>query len=103
MVDSPARSPLFPDVPTFAEAGYRGVQNRVWLGLVGPAGIPKPIVSKLNSEIARIVSASAFKDQYITGLGLEAILDSPEHLAQFIRENRSRAEQLVRQSGLQAQ
>ncbi len=100
-VDSPVRSPLFPEVPTLAEAGYRGVQNRVWLGLVGPAGIPKPIVAKLNSEIARIVSVPAFKEQYITGLGLEAILDSPEHFAQFIRDNRMRAEGLVKQSGLQ--
>ena len=100
-VDGSARSPLFPDVPTLAEAGYRGVQNRVWLGLVGPAGIPRPIVDRLNSEIARTVSVPSFKAQYITALGLEAILDTPEHFAQFIKENRSRGEQLVRQSGLQ--
>lgn len=99
-VDGSARSPLFPEVPTLAEAGYRGVQNRVWLGLLGPAGIPKPIVARLNAEIARIVNVPAFKDQYIVALGLEAILDSPEHFAQFIKENRSRAEELVRQSGL---
>ena len=86
-----------------AEAAYRGVQNRVWLGLVGPAGVPKPILARLNSEVARIVSAPAFKEQYITALGLDAILDSPEHFAQFIREDRSRAQELVRQSGLQAE
>jgi len=67
---------------------------------LGPAGISKPIVARLNSEISRIVSVPAFKDQYITALGLEAILDTPEHFAQFLRENRVRGEELVRQSGL---
>jgi tripartite-type tricarboxylate transporter receptor subunit TctC len=99
-VDGTARSPLFPDVPTLAESGYRGVVNRIWLGILGPAGMPKPVVARLNSEISRIVSVPAFKEQYITALGLEAILDSPEHFAQFIRENRARGEDLVRQSGL---
>jgi tripartite-type tricarboxylate transporter receptor subunit TctC len=99
-VDGTTRSPLFPDVPTLVEAGYRGVANRIWLGILGPAGIPKPIVARLNSEISRIVSVPAFQQQYITALGLEAILDSPEHFAQFIRENRARGEELVRQSGL---
>jgi tripartite-type tricarboxylate transporter receptor subunit TctC len=99
-VDGSVRSPLFPEVPTLAEAGYRGVQNRVWLGLLGPAGIPKPVVARLHTEIARIVGVPAFRDQYIIALGLEAILDTPEHFAQFIRENRSRGEALVRQSGM---
>jgi tripartite-type tricarboxylate transporter receptor subunit TctC len=100
-VDGQVRSPLFPEVPTLAESGFRGVVNRIWLGMVGPAGIPKPIVAKLNTEIARIVGAPEFKDKYVTALGLEPVLDTPEQFAQFIRENRARGETLVRQSGLQ--
>lgn len=102
-VDGTTRSPLFPGVPTLVEAGYHGVANRIWLGIFGPAGIPKPIVAKLNSEISRIVNVPAFKERYIRALGLEDILDSPEHFAQFIKENRARAEEYVRLSGLRSE
>ena len=102
-VDGAARSPLFPEVPTLVEAGYRGVANRVWLGLFGPAGIPKPIVARINSEVARIVSDPGFKEKYIIALGLEVVLGTTEQFAQFLKEDRARAESLVRQSGLQAE
>ena len=99
-VDGNHRSPLFPDVPTLEGAGYRGEPVRVWLGMVGPAGIPKPIVAKLNSEITRIVNVPSFKERYVTGQGLEAILDTPEQFAQFLKEDRVRAEVLVKRSTL---
>jgi tripartite-type tricarboxylate transporter receptor subunit TctC len=100
-VDGAARSLLFPEVPTLVESGYRSVANRVWLGIAAPAGIPKPIVARFNSEITRIVSVPGFNEQYVTALGLEAILDTPEHFAQFLKQDRARAEKLVRQSSLQ--
>ena len=99
-VDGSSRSVLFPEVPTLEEAGYRGVPIRIWLGIVGPAGTPKPIVAKLNAEIARIAGEAAFKERYITAQGLEAVLDSPAHFAQFLKDDRQRAEKLVRGSSL---
>ena len=59
-VDSPQRSPLLPNVPTFAEAGYTGVLNRAWFGMFAPADTPKPIVAKLHAEITRIAKAPEF-------------------------------------------
>jgi tripartite-type tricarboxylate transporter receptor subunit TctC len=102
-VDSPQRSPLLPDVPTFVEAGYMGVTNRAWFGMFAPADTPKPIVAKLHTEITRIVSQPEFVQKFLVGLGLEPALNTPEEFAKFLEEDRVRAAELVRISGMQPQ
>src|SRR5260370_714201 len=52
-VDGKERSPLFPDIPTLAELGYRGNLTRVYFGLVAPTGTPKAIVEKIRAAFAR--------------------------------------------------
>ena len=99
-VDGTKRSPLLPDVPTLVESGYRGVSLRAWFGILGPAGIPKPIVTRLNSEIVRVGGQPSFRDKHLTPLGLEPVLDTPEQFAQFLGEDRTKGERLVRQAGL---
>ena len=49
------RSPALPDVPTVAEQGYPGFEAALWLGIMGPANLPKPIVDKLNAAITKIL------------------------------------------------
>lgn len=56
-VTSVERSKLFPDVPTIAEAGYRNFDAYTWLGLYAPAGTPAAIVTRLNTEVNRIMSS----------------------------------------------
>jgi tripartite-type tricarboxylate transporter receptor subunit TctC len=102
-VDSPQRSPLLPNVPTFGEVGYTGMLNRAWFGMFVPANTPRPIVDKLHAEILRIARQPEFNKKYFEGLGLEAILDTPEEFAKFIEEDRKRAAELVKISGLQPQ
>jgi tripartite-type tricarboxylate transporter receptor subunit TctC len=102
-VDSPERSPLLPNVPTFAEAGYAGVLNRAWFGMFAPGATPKPIVAKLHAEITRIVRQPEFTQKYLTGLGLEPALNTPEEFAKFLAEDRVRAAELVKISGMQKQ
>ncbi len=102
-VDGLKRSPLLPQVPTLAEAGYKGAQNRVWFGLFAPAGTPKQVIARLQSEVERVVREPDFLQKYMDGLGLEPILNSPQEFATFLREDRARAELLVRRSGLQLQ
>jgi tripartite-type tricarboxylate transporter receptor subunit TctC len=92
-----------PNVPTLTEAGYKGAQNRVWFGLFAPAGTSKPIITKLQTEVARVVREPEFTRKYMTGLGLEPILNSPEEFARLLRDDRARAELLVKRSGLQMQ
>jgi tripartite-type tricarboxylate transporter receptor subunit TctC len=102
-VDSPQRSPLLPDVPTFVEAGYTGVLNRAWFGMFAPASTPKPIVARLHAEITRIVSQPDFIQKFLVGLGLEPALNTPEEFAKFLAEDRVRAAELVKISGMQPQ
>ncbi len=101
-IDGTNRSPLFPDVPTLGEQGYKGIQLRAWFGFLAPAGTPKPIVNRLHDEIVRIASVPAFKEQYFTRLGLEPILNTPEQFAAYLKEDVAKGQRLVREAGLKA-
>ena len=61
VVGSVVRSPAMPDVPTVAEQGYPGFEAALWLGVMGPANMPRPIVDRLHKEIAAIVATPEFK------------------------------------------
>ena len=99
-VDGTSRSPLLPNVPTLAESGFRGLALRAWFGILAPAGTPKPVVARLNSEIVKAAGVPAFVEKHLTSLGLEPVLDSPDHFADFLREDIAKGEKLVRQAGL---
>jgi tripartite-type tricarboxylate transporter receptor subunit TctC len=55
------RMPQAPDVPTFAEAGLQGMEASLWFAVVGPAGLPQPIVERLNREINAVLSEPEVK------------------------------------------
>jgi tripartite-type tricarboxylate transporter receptor subunit TctC len=60
-VGTATRSPALPDVPTVAEQGYPGFEAALWLGIMGPANMPKPILDRLHKEIVAIVATPEFK------------------------------------------
>lgn len=60
-VGTAARSPALPDVPTVAEQGYTGFEAALWLGIMGPANMPRPVVDRLHKEIVAIVATPEFK------------------------------------------
>jgi len=78
------RSPLFPDVPTVAEAGVPGFEVNVWFGLQMPAGTPKAIVDQVNQQLATIYKSEEvtkrFKDQ-----GVEVVASTPEEFSNMIK------------------
>ena len=102
-VDGEARSPLLPEVPTLRELGYDGPLTRVYFGIVAPAGTGKPILAKLRDEIARIGNEATFRRQRLIEAGLEPVLDTPEDFARFLKEDRARSEQIVKEAGLAPQ
>src|SRR3954464_13282640 len=65
----PSRHPMLPEVPTTAEAGLPDVRMDTWFGLVGPPGMPKEVVTRINRELAAIVKEPAFQDK-LAKLGL---------------------------------
>jgi tripartite-type tricarboxylate transporter receptor subunit TctC len=102
-VDGMQRSPLFPDIPTLAELGYRGNLTRVYFGLVVPAGTPRPIVDKIRADVARVGSEDAFRKKQFIDRALEPVLNTPEEFARFLVEDRATSERVVKEAGLNPQ
>jgi len=100
-VTSNQRLSAMPDVPTMAEAGLKEFDFRGWIGLVAPAGTPKEVVAKLNSEVQRAITGELGKK--LVELGLDVVGGTPEQFSTFLREDIARYETLVKASGMQRQ
>jgi len=97
-ISASARLPEYPDIPTFAESGYPELVATVWFSLSGPAGLPAPIVERLNAEVRRALELSDVKEK----LRHEGIspnrLDAKEFTA-FVADELRRWGPIVRASG----
>ena len=82
-VSSRTRDALLPQVPTIDEAGVPGYQQELWFGLLGPAGMPRPILARLNSEIGRILADDETKGRWAP-IGMEPRPTSPEEFDRLI-------------------
>ena len=84
-VGTAVRSPALPDVPTVAEQGYPGFEAALWLGIMGPANMPKPVVDRLHKELAAVVATPEFKAA-MDANGAEPIASkSPEEFREMLR------------------
>jgi tripartite-type tricarboxylate transporter receptor subunit TctC len=97
-VTSKARSKVAPDVPTIAEQGYPDYNGTGWWGVVVPAGTPKPVIARLNTDIVRLLGAADVRDR-LQGQGVDIAATSPEQFGKFIREEITRWGVAVKQSG----
>jgi tripartite-type tricarboxylate transporter receptor subunit TctC len=93
-VSSDTRSPLLPEVPTFAESGLN-YPGQGWWGLAAPKGTPQPIVNKLNVEFVKLFSEPAFVD-YLNHQAVVAAPTTPAGFAEFLKEDRKAAEALIK-------
>jgi tripartite-type tricarboxylate transporter receptor subunit TctC len=98
-VTSAKRFALEPDLPTVAEAGLEGYDVDQWFAVLGPSGIPQPIVAALNREIVRIVAAPGLagklKAQYFVPAP-----STPEEMAAIVRQDIERWSKLIKQVGI---
>lgn len=97
-VTSARRSSAFPNVPTIAEMGVRDYAAETWAGLVGPPGIPRDIVNQLQTAIAKI-AARPDVQQRLSGVGSEAVGNTPEQFRQQLASERLRWAEVVKLSG----
>ena len=97
-VSGERRSPGFPDVPTVAEAGVPGYAAPTWSGVIGPAGIPRSVVDKLNAAINRAINSPAFKERF-AAIGDEPAGGSPEDFGNVIRNDSAKWREVVQRSG----
>jgi tripartite-type tricarboxylate transporter receptor subunit TctC len=92
------RFPVLPDVPTAAESGLAGMEGGIWYGLSGPAGIPRPIIDRLNKEIARLVAQPDVQERFATVGGIASPTSPRGYIDFILKENKKWAE-VVRISG----
>ncbi len=97
------RSPNFPDVPLLEETGYKGAPSRSWYGLFAPAGTPRPIIDRLNKEVARVINDPAFRARHLTARSLVPAYNTPEEFAENIKKERVVAQQVVKDAGMEPQ
>jgi tripartite-type tricarboxylate transporter receptor subunit TctC len=100
-IASTDRHPRIPDVPTMPEAGFPDVQMQQWFGLFGPAGLPAPIVAKLNAEFVKSLRGDEVKDKMLPQV-VFVIPGTPEELGAIVARDLVRLGQVVRESGAKA-
>ena len=99
-VSTLTRSPLFPNIPTIAEAGVPGYQSMTYNGISAPAGTPREVLGRLHAEIVRATQDGEFKNRFLQQ-GIEASASaSPEDFAAFVREDVARFAKLAREIGI---
>jgi tripartite-type tricarboxylate transporter receptor subunit TctC len=101
-VASPARSPLFPEVPTIGESGLPGFEFRSWFGITVPAGTPKDIVARLNAEVAKACADATVREKLVAQ-GFTVVASSPEVLARVTAEQLDRYAKLFKRAGIRAE
>ena len=97
-VSGARRSPGFPDLPTIAEAGVPGYEAGTWTGIIAPAGLPRPIVDKLNAAVNEAIHSKLFTDRFAL-IGDEPAGGTPEQFAETIQRDSARWSDVVRRSG----
>ncbi len=92
------RSPAVPEVPTIAESGVPGYEATTWNGIVAPAGTPRAIIQRLNSEINKALASTSLKEK-LALLGADPAPDTPEKFAALIRSENLKWAEVIKRSG----
>ena len=100
-ITSAKRFPTLPQLPTVAESGVPGYESISWAGVAVPAGTPKEIVARLNSEIVKIVRAPDIRERFLRD-GIEPVGSTPEQFDAHIKSERAKWAKVVKDSGARA-
>jgi tripartite-type tricarboxylate transporter receptor subunit TctC len=101
-VSTGKRSPALPEVPTIAEAGFPRGEFNFWVGMLAPAGTPREVLGRLNSEIHKALAAPDMQER-LAKLGAEPMAMSPAQFDSFLKEEYSVLGEVMRASGVKAQ
>ena len=98
-VTSAKRSQAFPEVPPVQEAGVPGYVFEAWFGIFSPAGIPKPIQTKLNAAAHKALAMGDVREQFLRQ-GIEADPSTPAELTRVLREDTAIWEKIIKSAGI---
>ena len=100
-VSTARRSALAPEVPSLNEAGVPGYDLSVWFGVLAPAGTPREIVQRLNTEIVRILQSPDVKERFLKQ-GVDVQTSTPEQFDAFVRSEVARWAKVIKDAGIRA-
>ena len=98
-----SRSPLFPQVPTFAELGYPEVETHAWFGFFVPAGSPHDAVQRIYTDVKRVLDDPDFRQKQLIDKGYEVVGSSPQEFSAYIRSDYESRGRAVKISGAKAE
>jgi tripartite-type tricarboxylate transporter receptor subunit TctC len=101
-ITSGKRSPLSPEIPTFAEAGLPGLVAVNWWGVFLPAGTPKPVVDAYYSALVKIMANPDLKERF-AGLGVEAMATTQDEFKTFLADEKSKYAKLIADNNIKAE
>jgi tripartite-type tricarboxylate transporter receptor subunit TctC len=93
------RSPLQPDVPTIAEAGVPGYEMDSWLGVLAPAGTPRPVIDKINGELNRALAVPQVKEK-LAAQGLDVVGGTPQEFRRVINADYEKWSRVVKAANI---
>ena len=100
-VTSPKRMTQLPNVPTIAESGVPGFEAQAWWGMLAPAGVPQPIVGRMNAEMAKVLKIPAVQERLVQ-MGVVVRSSSPDELGRFVAAEVERWGKVVRDNKIKA-
>ena len=98
-VTSDKRSPVFPDVPTMAEAGVSGFEVYSWQAVAAPKGLPKDVYAKINAAVIAALQAPDTKARF-DAQGFDVVANTPEQFGEFLKGEIARWTQVVNTAGI---
>jgi tripartite-type tricarboxylate transporter receptor subunit TctC len=101
-VTSPKRNAALPDVPTVAESGYGNYVFSTYYGVFGPAGLPQPIVTRLNADLNKILASAEVRNA-MHAQGLEPDPMSPDQFAALIRADIQKSKEIIASAGIKVE
>ena len=101
-VTSAKRLPTLPDVPTVEESGYPGFQHYTWVGVFVPRGTPVSVVSRINSDIEKLLAVPEFRER-LAALAFDPVGGSQESVARYVKGEIAKWSTIVKETGAKAE
>ena len=101
-VTGAGRAPRAPKVPTIAEAGIPGYEASGWHGVMGPAGLPAEVVTRLNSGLRKVMATQEMRDLWATQ-GMKVVTNSPQEFAARMKQDYDKYGKLIKTAGINPQ
>jgi tripartite-type tricarboxylate transporter receptor subunit TctC len=98
-VTSAKRSSIAPEIPTIAESGVPGYDTSGWFGMVAPAGTPRAVIERLNTDMVKGITTPESRERLGT-LGGDVVANTPAEFAAFIRTDHAKWAKLIAATGL---